>query len=156
MGRAAVKQPVVLADRYRIVRALGQGATARTFLAHDDSRRNLEVAVKVLEGDPSPDGRLRLKKEFTALSRIAHPGFPRALDFGVSGTSCFYTTEFVEGEDLGRFMRRRANRGPEVALQILAQVAGALDHLRRSGIAHGDLHPGNILVRRSGESISVK
>lgn len=151
-----MRQPVVLADRYRIVRALGQGATARTFLAHDDSRRNREVAVKVLEGDASPDGRLRLKREFTALSRIAHPGFPKALDFGVSGTRCFYTTEFVEGEDLGRFLRRRTNRGPEVALQIVVQVAGALDHLRRSGIAHGDLHPGNILIRREGNSISVK
>jgi serine/threonine-protein kinase len=145
-----VKEPVVLADRYRIVRTLGQGATARTFLAHDDSRRNLEVAVKVLEGDDSPDGRLKLKREFTALSRIAHPGFPKALDFGVSGSRCFYTTEFVEGEDLGRFMRRRTNRGPEVALQIVVQVVGALDHLRRSGIAHGDLHPGNIVIRREG------
>ncbi len=151
-----MKQPVVLADRYRIVRPLGQGATARTFLALDDSRRNLEVAVKVLEGDDSPDGRLRLKREFTALSRIAHPGFPKALDFGVSGTRCFYTTEFVEGEDLARFLRRRTNRGPDVALQIFVQVAGALDHLRRSGIAHGDLHPGNIVIRRSGPAISVK
>ena len=151
-----MKEPVVLADRYRIVRTLGQGATARTFLAHDDSRRNLEVAVKILEGDASPDGRLKLKREFTALSRIAHPGFPKALDFGVSGSRCFYTTEFVEGEDLGRFMRRRTNRGPDVALQIIVQVVGALDHLRRSGIAHGDLHPGNIVIRRSGSEISVK
>ena len=156
MGLNPVKQPVVLADRYRIVRTLGQGATARTFLAHDDSRRNLEVAVKVLEGDASPDGRVRLKREFAALSRIAHPGFPKALDFGVSGSRCFYTTEFVEGEDLARFLRRADNRGPEIALQIVVQVAGALDHLRRYGIAHGDLHPGNIVVRRIGASISVK
>jgi len=146
----------MLPDRYHIVRTLGQGATARTFLARDDSRRNLEVAVKVIENNASADVRLRLKREFTALSRIAHPGFPRALDFGIAGPSCFYTTEFVEGEDLARFLGHETNRAPGIVLQIVVQVAGALDHLRRNGLAHGDLHPGNILVVGNGTSVSVK
>lgn len=146
----------VVAQRYRILRPLGEGAAARTFLARDDSRPDSEVAVKLLRQDSTPTVRREFAREFTTLSRLTHPGFPKAFDYGASGDDVYYTREAFAGEDLATFLARPDNNAPQVVLAVIARVCDALNYLRRLSLAPGDLLPANILCRKEEDDIQVK
>ena len=75
------------------------------------------------------------------------------LDAGIdeaTGTP-FLVMELLQGEELGRRLKRTGRLSPEEALAILHQTALALDATHRASIVHRDLQPGNIfLTDRAG------
>ena len=66
-------------------------------------------------------------------------------------------SEYVEGEVLDRFVRRRGGRLDHVsALHLLHALTIGLGEIHDAGEYHGDLHWGNVLVRRRGIQFDVK
>lgn len=74
----------------------------------------------------------------------------QVLDAGVTPVGAFWIAlEYVEGEDL----RTRLERGAipiADAAAIGAQLFTALDAIHRSGVAHGDIKPENVIVQPNG------
>jgi hypothetical protein len=58
--------------------------------------------------------------------------------------------ELVEGRDLQSLLRERGRLGLGEALEILGQVAAALDHAHFNGVVHRDIKPANIMIEPSG------
>ena len=77
-----------LSGRYEIGREIGQGAFATVYLARD-SRHERQVALKVLNADPSSEsGELRFIREIRLLARLQHPNILPLHDSGhVEGKS---------------------------------------------------------------------
>ncbi len=67
-------------------------------------------------------------------------------------------SDYVEGELLGRFIRRQPGQrlAPYEALHLTYALARGLEEIHRAGEYHGDLHGGNVLVRRRGIFFDVK
>jgi serine/threonine-protein kinase len=136
--------------RYEIRSQLGAGGMGEVYLARD-TELDRTVALKVLPGDVAADQQrmLRFVQEARAASALNHPNIITIYEIGRSEASPFIATEFVEGVTL----RQRMNKRPMVvadAVDIAAQIAGALTTAHQAGIIHRDIKPENIMVRPDG------
>jgi serine/threonine protein kinase len=150
MREVGLGPELLVGNRYRLVERVGVGAMGTVYRARDE-RSGREVAVKViaehLADEPLPVRRFRQEAELCA--SLAHPNVVAVLDAGVEPCD-FMVMELVRGGDAGTLMRRRREQvTPGQAADIVAQVCKGLAHVHDQDVVHGDVSPGNILIRRS-------
>ena len=125
---------------YRIVRQLGQGGMGAVYLAERiaDGER---VAFKVLLSEMAlnEEFRARFDRESRYAAALNHPNIVRVHEVGEADDLSYMVMDFVDGSDLAT---KLAQEGPLEAaqlIQILAQVAGALDAVHETGLFHRDV-----------------
>jgi TolB-like protein/Tfp pilus assembly protein PilF/predicted Ser/Thr protein kinase len=135
---------------YQIERKLGEGGMGEVFLA-DDLRLHRKVALKFLPESLSADpaARERLLREAQAASKLSHPNILTIHAIENADGRDFIVMEYVEGESLSDYGRRR-NCSVDEVLQLAVQIGEGLKKAHEAGIVHRDLKPGNILVDRDG------
>ncbi len=106
-----------------------------------------EVALKVLASHLSsdPDFRERFRREAALQARLEHPHIVTVYETGESEEGLWLALQLVDGTDLKRLVES-GELGAARALDLLAQVASALDVAHESGLVHRDVKPQNILV----------
>ena len=145
--------------RYEIVAELGRGAMGAVFRARDP-KIDRTVAIKTIS---VPAGaakdiehyRQRFFREAQAAGRMSHPGIVTIYDVGEDETTHtpFIVMECVEGNSLDRLVATTSiGKLPrDIALNLLRQIAEALDYAHRQGIVHRDIKPANIMVTSEGQ-----
>jgi serine/threonine-protein kinase len=142
----------LLANRYRVVRLLGQGGMGQVYLAHDENLRGKPVAIKTLSAvlARDPQAAERLKDEALAAIDLAHSNIVRVNHFEDGGPVKFLVMEYVEGETLGhRLAREKKLPEPEVR-RIGIALCDALEHAHAKLILHRDIKPANVLLGKDG------
>jgi WD40 repeat protein/serine/threonine protein kinase len=126
---------------------LGRGAMGITYKAFDVDLR-IPVTLKVIGerylGDES--ARLRFLREARAAASVRHQNVASVFRLGRSGGNYFYAMEFVEGETLGRLIKRFGRLDVKLALEIASQVAAGLSAVQRENLVHRDIKPTNVMV----------
>ena len=149
----------VVADRYHVIKKLGEGGMGQVYLA-EHVKMGRRSAIKVM--NPSmvhdPDAVARFNREAANASRISHPNVCAIYDFGETPDGLIYLAmEFIEGEPLTDLLEREGALPVPRAVGIFAQVADALHAAHDLGIVHRDLKPDNVmLTRRKGGADVVK
>lgn len=137
----------VLAERYRIVRPLGEGGMGAVYegIQLDLERR---VALKLLHPRLAADARLhaRFEREARLAARLQHPHLVQVTDFGVHEGEPFMVMEYVDGETLRDFLRRQPEVALERALEIVCPVLRALAVVHEAEVVHRDIKPENVLL----------
>jgi len=83
------------------------------------------------------------------MARLSHPNVVGVYDVGVCEGRVFLAMEYVDGVSFDRWLGDRERPWTET-LGVVIAAAHGLDAAHRSGVAHGDLTPTNILVGRDG------
>lgn len=138
----------VLADRYRVLRTLGEGGMGRVYLA-EHVRMGRMSAVKVMSPAlaPTPEAISRFNREASNASRINHPNVAAIYDFGETEDGTLYLAmEYVEGRTLTAILREGGPLIPARAAELAGQIADGLHAAHHLGIVHRDLKPDNVLV----------
>jgi serine/threonine-protein kinase len=150
----------LIADRYRLIERIGDGAMGTVFLAeHEGLHRR--VALKFLHDELTGNAEVaaRFAREAVAAARIEHPHVIAVHDSGTDARGrCFLAMEYCQGEELRAVLLRDKVLTRGRALDLARQLAGALDHAHAMGIVHRDIKPENVLVLRrddGGESVKV-
>ena len=149
----------VVADRYHVVKKLGEGGMGQVYLA-EHVKMGRRSAIKVM--NPSmvhdPDAVARFNREASNASRITHPNVCAIYDFGETPDGLIYLAmEFIEGEPLTDLLEREGALPVARATAIFQQTADALQAAHDLGIVHRDLKPDNImLTRRKDGTETVK
>ena len=149
----------VVADRYHVVKKLGEGGMGQVYLA-EHVKMGRRSAIKVM--NPSmvhdPDAVARFNREASNASRIGHPNVCAIYDFGETPDGLIYLAmEFIEGEPLTDVLERQGTLPLARAASIFLQTADALQAAHDLGIVHRDLKPDNIMLsRRKGGGDTVK
>ncbi len=127
---------------------LGPGAMGVTYKAFDTSL-DRHVALKVIAADllGSDEARRRFLREARAAAKIQHPNVAAIYHLGQEGNDYFYTMELVDGEDMERYVEARGPLSPPAALQVVLQVAEALEAAQVHNLIHRDIKPANIMAR---------
>src|SRR5215831_9543669 len=139
--------------RYEILAELGRGAMGAVFRARDP-RIDRIVAVKTIAvpaGDANSAGeyRRRFFREAQAAGRLSHPGIVTIYDVGEEEAyqSPFIVMEYIDGRALSEIVADAAGGvlPLDTALDLVRQIAVALDYAHGQGIVHRDIKPSNIL-----------
>ncbi len=141
----------VLGDRYRLVTALGTGASAHVYLAEDVSLHR-RVAIKVLHPALAGDTAFlkRFRAEAQAVAALNHPNILQVYDWGEEDGVPYLVLEFLAGGSLRQVFDTGALLSPEQAVQVGIEAAAGLDYAHRRGLVHRDIKPANLLFDADG------
>ncbi len=141
------------AGRYQVVEELGQGGMGRVFKVLDREVGE-PIALKLLRGEIATreDTIRRFREELRLARRISHKNVCRMFDLGSSEGTYFITMEYVDGEDLKKFIRRSGLLTVGKAVAIARQVGEGLAEAHRLGVVHRDLKPQNIMIDGEGNA----
>lgn len=137
---------------YRIIRTLGKGGMASVYLAIQESFER-EVALKVMAPELSKDAAFgeRFLREARIVSRLIHPNIVTVYDVGIHEGYYFLSMEYVPGQDL---TRKRFDLSLADSLNVVKDIARALDFAGTKGYVHRDVKPENIMLRdESGRAV---
>lgn len=137
----------VLAERYHMLKRLGEGGMGTVYLA-EHVKMNRQCAVKVMNGALLTDSESaqRFAREASNAARIIHPNVAAVFDYGETDGVVYLVMEYVDGLSLTRLLERETTLQPARAVDVAHQVAEALVAAHELGIVHRDLKPDNIIV----------
>lgn len=137
--------------KYELQRQLGAGGMGAVYLAKDTQLKRL-VALKILPKDKADNATLvrRFQTEAQAAAQLKHENIVAIYDSGEIDGFPYIAMEFVDGVDVQELIRKRGKLPVKRALDIVKQVAKALQHAYEHNIVHRDIKPSNLLVRNDG------
>lgn len=135
-----------LDNTYVVERLIGHGGVGAVYKArHCNLPRSF--AIKVIPRSVS--GKVSI--EGAAGSLIGHPAVVAITDYKMLPSHDVYLAmDYVDGESLRETMKRQGRVGLSEALDIVSQVAAALDAAHDKGFVHRDIKPENILIASEG------
>ena len=139
----------IIDDAYRIDSEIGAGGMGRVYRAHD-LRLSRDVALKLHQfALVSDDDTLR--REATALARLAHPNVVTVYEVGMWNGHPWVAMEYVKGGN-ARSWLRDANRTPREILSLFIAAGRGLAAAHAAGLVHRDFKPDNVLVGEDGRA----
>jgi serine/threonine-protein kinase len=141
----------MLAGRYRLDESLASGGMAQVWRGTDEVLRRA-VAIKILHPHLSADETFvaRFRQEAIAVAKLSHPAIVSVYDTCNQDGIEAIVMELVTGSTL----RQRLDAGPiepQIAANVAAQVACALEVAHGAVLVHRDIKPANIMVNDEGQ-----
>ena len=142
--------------RFEILGALGEGAMAMVYEAHDPEI-DRAVAIKLLKDEWLVDKEYltRFSREAKAAGALSHPNIVTIFDVGSVDDVPFITMECCKGGSLGDRMEAGEQFDLQTIMQIGIQLAEGLDYAHQRGVVHRDIKPSNILFSDPGTPIKI-
>lgn len=149
---------LVLDQRYRLERLVGEGASSLIFAA-TDSRLERQVAIKLLKVRADAPGGYRksFASEGQVLAKLQHPHVAAVHDAGETADGLAYLVmELLEAGNLEAELRRVGALSVVDTFELLLPIMGALAYAHDRAVVHRDLKPANIIVVREGADKRAK
>jgi serine/threonine-protein kinase len=109
-------------------------------------------ALKLLKGAGARQRR-RFQREIDALRRLKHPGIVPIRDAGEHGAQPYLVMDLIEGTSLQQRIDRGGPLPIPAAVDLIVELAGALEHAHEQGVLHRDLKPDNVLLTPGGQAL---
>ena len=140
-----------LAEKYLIEKLIKHGGMGSVYLGKH-VLMDKTVAIKVLKPSLALDNDVvaRFSREAKAASRISHPHAVSVTDFGEDENGIvFLVMEYLDGRTLKEVIKSGGPMPLERVVEIVRQVAGALDAAHEQGVVHRDLKSDNIMLTQT-------
>jgi eukaryotic-like serine/threonine-protein kinase len=134
---------------YRLLDLLGEGGCAKVWLA-EETVSGRKAAVKILSESAPEEERARMRGWEDAVRLVRHPNLTRVLGLGEAGGRPYLIMEYVRGRTLDERVSVDGPLSEAEALDLALEVARGLREASRSGLVHGDVKPGNLLIDGKG------
>ena len=132
---------------YEILTRIGEGGMASVYLAKQTSM-NRQVALKVLPKQFAKDDTYiqRFEREVTIVSKLEHRSIIPVYDYGEHDGQPYIAMRYMPSGSVDDLLTTRGPLDTDEILQIVQQVAPALDYAHSREVLHRDLKPSNILM----------
>jgi WD40 repeat protein/serine/threonine protein kinase len=137
----------VFAQRFLLVRQLGEGGMGQVWLADQISPVRRQVALKVIKfGMYDESVANRFQSERQSLAMMDHPAIAKVFEAGATPQGQpYFVMEYVAGLPITQYCdRRKLNISKR--LELFIQACEGVQHAHQKAIIHRDLKPANILV----------
>ena len=141
-----------LADRYQIVRPIGQGGMGVVYLVKDTQLDGEIRAVKTIKPEllNDPKGAVRMKREAIASMKLTHPNIIRIFNYEEWQGMAFIVMEYVDGHTLAHLLAEKDKLTEEEFFPMANQLLDALGYAHSQQIIHQDIKPANIFLTSNG------
>jgi ABC-type amino acid transport substrate-binding protein/predicted Ser/Thr protein kinase len=133
---------------YQLQELLGRGGMGEVYRAYDTNTDRI-VAIKVLPPQLADDSTFqqRFRHESQAAAGLNEPHVVPIHGFGEIDGRLYLDMRLIEGRDLGTILKDSDKPpGAAFAVNVVEQVAAALDAAHEAGLIHRDVKPSNILI----------
>ncbi|WP_448615745.1 protein kinase domain-containing protein [Modestobacter sp. URMC 112] len=140
--------------RYRLAEPLA-GPGTQLLRAHDvEDGRDVTLRVLPVE-EPGEGRRERFLREMPVVRRLTEPHLVPVLRYGEVGGRLFVAMPLVQGEHLSAVLARTGPLDPARAVDLVGQLARALDAAHAAGLVHGDVSSSSVLVAARADGRDV-
>ena len=142
----------LLGNRYEIIEKIGNGGMAMVYKAKCHVL-NRFVAVKILRDEFTTDQEFikRFEVEAQAAASITHPNIVSVYDVGKEGNLYYIVMELIQGKTLKEIIVEEGGPLPwKWSINIVIQIASALEVAHKNNIVHRDIKPHNIIITEDG------
>lgn len=150
----AVASPPRQFGRFQVRRELGRGGYGVVLLAFDP-RLGREVALKIPRVTTliTAELRARFHLEARAAAALDHPNIVSVYEAGEVGPICYIASAYCPGISLEGWLRQHGPVPVEMAADLTAALADAVQHAHSRGVLHRDLKPANVLLQFADSSV---
>jgi len=141
-----------LGTEFILEKELGRGGMAVVYLGRD-TQLGRKVAVKLLPPEltyASSSMVERFKREAQTAAKLDHPNIIPVYRVAPSGKLFWYVMKYLDGEPLNATLEREGQLSVERTVDIVSQVAAALDYAHQNNVVHRDVKPANVVVDKKG------
>jgi serine/threonine protein kinase len=146
---------LLLKDRYRAIKPIGQGGFGRTFLAVDEDKPSKPRCV-IKQFYPQAQGTSTVKKAVELFNQEAmrldelgkHPQIPELLAYFTQDDRQYLVQEFIDGQNLAQELAQVGGFSESQIRQLLNDLLSVLQFVHSQQVIHRDIKPENI-IRRS-------
>lgn len=141
--------------RYDILEELGKGSMGQVYKALDP-KINRALAIKTIrfsdefEEDVIQEIKERFFREAEIAGRLSHPSIVTIYDVGEDRDLTYMAMEFLEGVNLEKYITKENLLPFRKALDVISEVAEALDFAHKADVIHRDIKPANIMLLKNG------
>ena len=160
-GYKTLKSGDILNERFSIVRELGSGGFATTYLASDNQLADEhKCAVKQLQPRFNTSAVWESAKERLATEAMVlqwlgkHAQIPRFIGHFEEKKQFYLVLEFIEGEEFEQEVHRQILNEAQ-AIQFLFDVLEILKFVHQQGVIHRDIKPSNLIRRKQDGKMSL-
>ncbi len=148
-------QQLVLGS-FILLERLGEGGMGQVFKGRHRKLGRID-ALKVIRKERlvNPDAVRRFRREIQAAAQLSHPNIVRALDADEYEGTHFFAMEYVEGDDLAKYIKQKGPLPVETACEFIRQAAAGLQHAHERGMVHRDIKPHNLLLVTRTNTVKV-
>jgi serine/threonine-protein kinase len=145
--------------RYEIIKQLGKGAMGTVYLGQDP-RIHRTTAIKTVkfsedfDEEEAKEMRAKFFREAESAGTLSHPNIVTIYDAGEEHDLAYIAMEYLEGEDLNKYTKKKNLLPMRRVIRYIADVAEALDYAHQKGIVHRDIKPANIMLVK-GDKIKI-
>ncbi len=143
-----IQEQTLIANRYRVIRLLGEGGMGKVYEVFD-TVRDLACALKLLSRKlSSEEALLQFRQEFWFMTRLEHPHIIKVYEYGVlDDQTPFFTMEIVPGQELSELKQIPV----EDLYLILSQASKALGFIHSRRLVHSDIKSENLRLTPEGQ-----
>jgi len=144
-------------ERYQVLQLVGSGAVSKVYKCLDKLLQR-DVAIKFLINDRWTNHDLmQFQTEAKATSKLTHPNIITVHDFGLTTKGQPYMVlEFFTGVSLEDLISTRGPLPEDIAAEIGAQIAAAMQYAHGKGVLHRDIKPANIMLIETDDNVVAK
>jgi serine/threonine protein kinase/tetratricopeptide (TPR) repeat protein len=143
----ALKEGQAFAERFQLVRKLGEGGMGQVWLAEQNSPVRRQVALKLIKAGMYDEAIVqRFQSERQSLAIMDHPAIAKVFDAGTTPQGQpYFLMEYVPGLPITEYCDGKKLRIRD-RLELFVQTCEGVQHAHQKAIIHRDLKPANILV----------
>jgi serine/threonine protein kinase/tetratricopeptide (TPR) repeat protein len=146
-AEGTLRAGVVFAERFQLIRKLGEGGMGQVWLAEQTSPVRRSVALKLIKAgmyDESVGKRFQAERQSLAI--MDHPAIAKVFDAGTTPQGQpYFVMEYVPGSPITEYCDQKKLKIPD-RLELFIQACEGVQHAHQKAIIHRDLKPANILV----------
>ena len=152
MTISEIAEGALLANRYHIVRQLGQGGMGSVWLAEDMQLDNKQFAIKMLPSVLVNNKRAyrQLKDEAFVAKKLTHPNIVMLRALEENNGNPFLVMDYIDGHTLNDYLAEKGKLTEEEVIRVLRPIAAALDYAHTKGVVHRDVTPSNVMIAKDG------
>jgi serine/threonine-protein kinase len=148
--KISLYMPLLLKD-YVLYRPIGGGGCGFVYKAYKlEGGEKYAVKLLKIREDQETEGIRLLKEAETAAGLGSHLHLASVIEYGRVDNECYIIFQFINGERLDEFIKRKGRVSEQKALNILKQLIDAEEYICSKGFLYRDMKPENILIEKNG------
>ena len=134
-------------ENYKIIESIGVGGMGEVYKAIHETLDRV-VALKVIHPELLSNAEIikRFYKEAKIQAQMTHPNIVTVFDFLEIENSYFLVMEYIEGESIGKIVKKQGPLEINFSLNIFKQILSGIAHAHSKGIIHRDIKPNNFIL----------